>query len=223
MEGSQIHLDQYGIWRMATSLVLVARQNKLSAEIQKEAVDAFARSYLTRLTSDAGNEKALSTYFTKRNTSKTLKKFLKQVEQENNRKVMLKKWTSRKRGKRYFALTPEMKPPVRVTQKLAPISQSERIAILNAMPGYGKTLKGRVQNHKDYLKVEDIAQRLLAGTGSRGTPRYYVLIKGKGRKDDHILDIKLQSKPTAYHFLSEQAQKEFDSCYPNAADRHAAA
>jgi uncharacterized protein (DUF2252 family) len=93
------------------------------------------------------------------------------------------------------------------------------------MRGYGKTLDGNLKYDKDYFKIEDIAQRLLAGTGSTGTPRYYVLIQGDGKKtgDDRILDVKRQSEPTAYTYFDNVHKLEFDACFPNPGARQAAA
>lgn len=71
-----------------------------------------------------------------------------------------------------------------------------------------------------------VARRLQAGTGSLGTPRYYVLIEGTKSSTDHddrILDIKRQSRPTAYTYLGEQAQDEYDAPFEHEAQRHAAA
>ncbi len=71
----------------------------------------------------------------------------------------------------------------------------------------------------------DVARRLSAGTGSLGTPRYYVLIEGKGGswKDNHILDVKRQSKPSAYDYLSKEEQVDYDRRFANDAQRQAVA
>jgi uncharacterized protein (DUF2252 family) len=48
--------------------------------------------------------------------------------------------------------------------------------------------------------VKDVAQRLHAGIGSLGVPRYYVLIEGpsSSTSDDVILDVKGQTTPSGY-------------------------
>lgn len=66
----------------------------------------------------------------------------------------------------------------------------------------------------------DIARRLLAGTGSLGTNRYIAGGKGGKLNQNHILDIKRQSKPTAYTYLGEQAQREFEERFKNDAQRY---
>ena len=216
---------QYDVWRMAASLVLVARQNEIADDEQGTAVDAFTNAYLQTLLSYEGNDTATKTYFTKDNTCKILSKFLKDVEKEKTRKDMLKKWTEDLKDERVFALSPEMEPPVRVTEKLAPISASERTALLGAMDAYEETRDRVMKWKKDYFKIEDIACRLLAGTGSTGTPRYYILIRGDSKKwsSDRILDVKRQSKPAAYTYFDKAHQQEFDECFPNPGIRQAAA
>lgn len=210
---------------MAISIALVARDNDLNANKQDEVVSAFADAYLETLRSYADNEKATRTYFTKDNTCDRLKKFLKDVEKDNTRNEMLKKWTDSSGKDRFFAMTPAFDPPVRITCKLAPISMEERTALLDVMPKYGKTLDGNLKYDKKHFRIEDAAHRLLAGTGSTGTPRYYVLIEGEKGKahDDHILDVKLQGKPAAYYFFGKKEQAEFDACFPDPGQRHAAA
>ena len=49
--------------------------------------------------------------------------------------------------------------------------------------------------------VLDVAHRLLAGTGSLGTPRFYVLLEDSAG-DTHILDIKQQLPPSGYGYVS---------------------
>lgn len=216
---------QLDLWRLAVSLVLVARQNGLAEQAMAAVLEGFAGAYLEAMLGYAGNDRANRTCFTKRNTCELLSAFLEQVERENTRKKMLKRWTEREKHDRFFALTPDMRPPVRVTRKLAPISESERIGILAAMPRYRDTLENGLRLDPDYFAVEDIARRLLAGTGSTGVPRYYVLIEGPGNKsgNDRILDVKRQSRPTAYHFFEARQREEFDACFADPGKRHAAA
>jgi uncharacterized protein (DUF2252 family) len=53
-----------------------------------------------------------------------------------------------------------------------------------------------------------VAARLDAGTGSLGTPRYYVLIEGASDEpsDDRILDVKQQGLPAMYGYLPASEQ-----------------
>ena len=93
------------------------------------------------------------------------------------------------------------------------------------MPDYGKTLSGTVEYSPEVFRIRDIARRISAGTGSIGTPRYYLLIQGDGdsSKNNHILDVKRQGKPSAYDYLSKEQQVDYDRTYDNDAHRQAVA
>jgi uncharacterized protein (DUF2252 family) len=93
------------------------------------------------------------------------------------------------------------------------------------MADYGKTLSGSVKYGHRVFAIRDIARRLSAGTGSLGTPRYYVLIQGESdsSKGNRILDVKRQGKPSAYDYLSKEQQVDYDRTYLNDAQRQAVA
>lgn len=197
---------QYDLWRMAVSIVLVAGQNDdLSSAEQGDVVDAFAASHVDTLGSYLGNRDERDTVFTKENTTGRLDNFLEELEEECSRARMLKKWTRVDNDERYFDLGGS-------EGKLAKVPDAKREGILAGMQRYEETLPKRPKGyHGDYFKVKDIACRLSAGTGSLGVPRYYVLIEGEtdALDDDCILDVKLQTKPTAYHYLGLDTQEEY--------------
>jgi uncharacterized protein (DUF2252 family) len=208
---------QYDVWRMAVSLVLIARENgDLSQSEQETMIDAFSESYLDSMADYRGNDNETGVYFTKSNTYGKLDDFLDDVEDDNSRVKMLDKWTVTVAGIRHFNLSLE---------KLGEATTGEISAITAAIPAYGNTLSGGLDYDAAYFQVKDIARRLLAGTGSLGTPRYYVLIEGASndQDDDRILDVKRQSKPTPYVFLGSTAQSEYDSLFNHDASRHASA
>lgn len=70
--------------------------------------------------------------------------------------------------------------------------------------GYGETLTGGLGWDTDYFRVKSVARRLAAGTGSLGTPRFYLLIEGPSadQDDDVILDVKRQGTPTAHAYIT---------------------
>ncbi len=208
---------QYDLWRFAVSLVLVARRNgDFSGASKARVVNALSESYLDTMASYAGNNKAYSRSFTARNSTGLLQGFLEQTEQKKSRKKLLKKWTVKDNGERRFSME---------LPRLAPASRFEKSDIAAAMPDYGKTLSGSVKYGKRTFAVRDIARRLSAGTGSLGTPRYYVLIQGEGdgSKGNRILDVKRQGKPSAYDYLSKEQQVDYDRTYENDAQRQAVA
>ena len=98
-------------------------------------------------------------------------------------------------------------------------------AIESEMLAYGETLSGNLSYDSKYFKVKDVAQRLNAGLGSLGTPRYYLLIEGEtdDLDDDYILDIKRQYQPAAYELFSLYDRLNYDTTFDNTAQRHAEA
>ena len=58
-----------------------------------------------------------------------------------------------------------------------------------------------------------------------GRERYYVLVEGPStsQDDDVILDVKLQSAPTPYHYVSLSLRNDYDVHFDNHAQRHAVA
>ena len=208
---------QYDIWRMAVSIVLVARQNGgFSQSSIDTAVDAFSETYLDTMSNYRGNNQEKDKIYTQSNTYGRLDNFLADVESKESRQKMLDKWTNLVGGQRRFDLG---------YSKLEAASSSDKSAITSSMQGYGNTLSGKISYTSSYFKVKDIAKRILAGTGSLGTPRFYVLIEGpsSSQNDDIILDVKLQSKPTAYYYWSSSKKSDYDWSFSNDAQRHSIA
>jgi len=208
---------QYDIWRMAISIVLVARQHKdFKKKDIEEFVESFCEGYLGTIAACCDSEAELEMEFTAKNTYGKLDDFLEDVEKNESRRDMLDKWTNVKGGDRYYDLS---------SDKLAAVTDAERAEILAQMPDYGKTLTGNLEYDPDYFHVKDIARRLLAGTGSLGVSRFYVVIEGDDdhHKYDCILDVKYQGKPTPYKYLGKAFQKAYDQQFKNDAQRQAIA
>ncbi|NJN44985.1 MAG: DUF2252 family protein [Anaerolineae bacterium] len=141
-----------------------------------------------------------------------LKKFLKAAKKENNRENFLGKWTT-PGGAGGFDLT---------NPRLDPVTLSQRDEILAALPGYMLSLSGAGKSFDvSHLHVKDIAIRLSAGTGSLGTPRYYLLIEGSSHSvnSDAILDVKRQTKPSAYPYIPQADRDFYDRLFVNDAQR----
>ena len=167
---------QYDLWRMAVSIVLVARQDdntKLSDKDQAEVIDAFASSYLDQLRSYVKKDGSEDTMvFDASNTDGPLAAFLKDPKKKRSRVKMLDDWTELAGGGRRFDLAGSK-------GKLVDVSDSRRSEILQGIGEYEATLVKRPKNHRSgYFEVKDVARRLLAGTGSLGVQRFYVLIAG---------------------------------------------
>ena len=205
---------QYDLWRMAVSIILVAYQNNdLSIGQQEMVLDSFSQSYLDTMRACRKSKKNDFGHATRHSTYGKLKQFLSSVEGQYNREGMLNRWAPKNKGKRRFDLSRD---------KLGEITETERSMILKAIPAYQHSLSKGLAKKDAYFKVEGIARRLDAGTGSLGRSRYYVLIAGDKEDDPdkcRILDIKYQSKPTAYTFLGDEAQREYNDRFRNDAQR----
>lgn len=187
---------QYDLWRMAVSIVLVGRVHELTKDEQAGACDSFAASYLLTLSKYARAGGEAEAVFDQNNTDGVLRNFLKKVQKENSRDAMLKKWTN---GRGRFELN----------DKLKKVADLDYQAIVAGVQRYQlDRVKRPEADPEKFFVVHDVARRVNAGVGSLGVPRFYVLVAGD---DDgpRILDVKLQSIPTAYKFLTDEDQAEY--------------
>jgi len=189
----------YDLWRATASLVLVGRENGFSDGAIEGFVAACAESYLDRLEDYRGNGDEKDARLTADNTYGLLDNFLADVEDDNSREEMLDDWTDVTPSGRRFDLALE---------DLAPVSQDTWDAVAAAIAAYKETLESDLAGDAAYFAVLDVAARLHAGTGSLGTPRYYVLIEGAtgADDDDRILDVKGQGLPAVFPYLDAADQ-----------------
>ncbi|MEM9213586.1 MAG: DUF2252 family protein [Cyanobacteria bacterium P01_F01_bin.150] len=227
---------QFDIWRMAISIVLVARQSitrSFSKKNIEQILEAFVEEYLETLDHHRGQRSEhrltftgnvltehLNEFLEKVDNRSTLKQFLNQwtiltTDEKNSRKISSKNGTERRRfnyGK--------------LPHKLAPVTKPEWDAIANQMAQYGTTLKGKIDYNPHHFEIQDIAQRINAGTGSLGARRYYVLISDgdKSPLTERILDIKHQMEPTPFLHMKEGDRQTYNQVFGNNhALRHATA
>lgn len=193
---------QLDVWRLATAIVLSMRElGGFTGGDEAQVLDAFSQRYLDTLASCVGTDRELQTTFTATTSYGKLDEFLTHVEAKRSRKRLLDTYTGKdERGGR--VLSPS------VSEDLAAVPASIASAITSAMPAYGQTLAGNLRYSPSYFAVKSVAQRLHAGLGSLGLPRYYVLIEGPSPApdDDLILDVKAQGAPAAYRRMVADAQ-----------------
>lgn len=209
---------QYDLWRLAISIVLDCRENpKLSTKHQRKAVEAMGGAYFDELAAhEDGNPPWTATIDV---TDGLLQKFLKKTAKKNDRGDLLDKWTrqDRRRG-RVFAK--------RRLNKLKALGPDLREELHSALDAYQQTLEGRhADSGPTHFHVKDIARRLWAGTGSLGVDRFYALVEGDsgGADDDVILDVKEQTPPQPYRFMTEAERAEYDAAFVHEGERHATA
>jgi uncharacterized protein (DUF2252 family) len=162
-----------------------------------QVIDALSAKYLERMRHFVGNKPAIQENITKENAYGKLADFLEIIEEKCTREKMLNKWAPMgKDGVRRYDLSLE---------KLGSATVQEKQEITDAMYAYWKTL----DNPPDVsnFKVLDIARRLLAGTGSLGMDRFYVLVQDDTANVVRIIDVKEQCKPSPYPYMGAPAQQ----------------
>jgi uncharacterized protein (DUF2252 family) len=193
---------QLDLWRLGISLILFARENGgFSAADQDALLDALSQSYINTLASYRGNNNELTQIYTAGNTPSPLSDFLADIASHASRTRMLGRHTTTETGTRTFDFS---KPDI------LPVPASFVQAVEAAMPAYTATLSGRVRYMPGYFRVKDVAQRVGQGLGSRGLPRYYVLVEGPtlSQDDDRILDVKLQGYPSAWPYIDPTVREQ---------------
>lgn len=187
---------QLDVWRLATSLVLVARERGVFGAADEAAfVDAFSEAYADSMEAFAGTNDELTRKFVQSNTYGLLDDFLATVASNESRSKMLGNWTTLASGVRRLDTTNN--------PDLAPVTAAVEADVAAKMASYRSTLSGGgVSLPASHFQVKSVAQRLHAGVGSLGTTRYYVLIEGAttSQSDDRILDVKAQGAPSGWAY-----------------------
>ena len=203
---------QFDIWRMAASMLLIAAENGFDDEDKRfKFIESFTNGYLSVIENYRLNGSDVLFQVNKKNAFGKLDEVLERTEKKEGREEMLRKWTKKENGKILFDTS---------YHKLADISEIKKNEVIAAVEKYLQTLTHKIFP-ENYFKVIDVAQRISSGTGSYGTPRYYILINGSGKENEqHILDAKFQYKPCAYSFLDDKFRKIHDSMFINEGQRH---
>ncbi|WP_438009313.1 DUF2252 family protein [Sorangium sp. So ce321] len=192
---------QLDVWRLATSLALVARENGgYSLADQGSLLDAFTEAYLDAIAGYAGNSQETTRKLTASNTHGLLDDFLADVEDSNSRVEMLDDFTIKVGGVRRL--------DTGGNPDLAAVTAAVDADVRGHMLAYRATLSGGGAGlPAAYFTVKSVAQRLHSGIGSLGVTRYYVLIEGptSGQDDDRLLDVKAQGAPSAFVGLAAAA------------------
>jgi uncharacterized protein (DUF2252 family) len=190
---------QLDVWRLAVSVVLVARENGFGRTDQGALLDSFTEAYLDAMASYAGNSGEATRKFVASNTYGLLDDFLDDVTASSSRSELLDDWTVLIGGVRRLDTSGN--------PDLAPVSAAVDGDVRNHMAAYRSTLSGGSSLPASYFTVKSVAERLHAGIGSLGATRYYVLIEGptSGQDDDRILDVKAQTTPTPWSYLPSTA------------------
>ena len=172
----------WDVRRMATSIVLAAQENGLSATNQEQLVREFLDAYLAKMDDFRGSSEELNYRLTAGNTSGSVNDLIKKSAGQS-RAQLLSKTTASGTGK--FITTAEM----------VKVSAADYAAIETAVANYVYSIPVSKRYAASYYKVKDVRLKLGSGVGSLGRNRYYVLIQGgtSAATDDVILQLKQQS------------------------------
>lgn len=197
----------YDLWRGAVSMLLTAWQNGFEQDQSRIFVIEFCNAYIRELERARGKEGRNLDKVTIEKAHGPLRKLLEKAQKKKSRKSMLDSWTHKINGVRRF----KDEDP-----ELEEVSNDDFRLISSAIAAYKEHLPNKLRGKKAYFKVLDVAKRLGAGVGSLGTPRYYVLIRGRDENPDtcRILDVKEQGLPSFFPFLDKAEQTHLLSVYP---------
>lgn len=206
---------QFDLWRMGVSMALLGRGNgNVTDAVLDQLLAGFVGSYVAAMLEYQVDDSENGVEFSEAAVPEPLRGFLQDVEARRDRPEELDEWTAIVDGTRRLDTA---------LLELEAITAGETVALVDAMPGYGATLTGGLAFDPDYFAIKSAARRLLSGTGSLGTARYYLLIEGPSddNDDDLILDVKRQTEPTAYVFAPAEARERYELAFSNHAVRHA--
>ena len=232
---SSIYDFQIDVLRLAVSIANHAITNGFSFEETEELIKKFANAYVKSVISYVGNEDAALFELTPDTAKGKLKKFLKDVDEDESYTKQMEKFTEISNGRRHFIKGPAVDVPDEDT-RLAPVRPDIAKEIRDAISPtrYGATrmkLGWNVHDwDADFFQVLDIAERLGSGIGSYGVDRYYVLLKGTDKllEEDEdgaavILDVKYQPPGAVHDVLSPEDEAWYSNMFANDAARVVAA
>lgn len=181
---------QLDLWRLATSLLLVLReQGDLDEAEQREVVTVLARGYLSALELFRDGDAEREHRLTARDAFGLLDDLLIDAESKQSRDEQLDEWTTSSDGRAVL--------DVGGRDELEPAPDAVVRDLERAWPGYVASLDPGREFEPGYFEVKSIARRVDQGTASLGLDRYYVLVEGPSiaPDDDRLLDVRAQTAP----------------------------
>jgi uncharacterized protein (DUF2252 family) len=171
----------WDVWRMATSIILAAKEQGISSSDRDALVDNFVESYLDKMDEFSGNDSEKSYRLTTSNTAGEVEDTIQALDSKS-RSSLLAKYTSVVSGARKFLNASDLQV----------LSSSTYSAINTAMSSYISSIASSKRYATSYYKLKDARLKLGSGVGSLGRYRYYLLIEGPttSTSDDVILEMK---------------------------------
>ena len=163
----------FDVARLLTSIMLAASDTlKIDQETAEQLCKRFLKVYAQTL------EQGTARFVEKQIAHGVLKTFLKDI-QTRKRKDFIKKRTEKINNKRKLLVK---------YKEISEISKEQKQQIIDTIDAWAEN-----QPDPEFYKVLDVARRV-AGTGSLGLERYQLLVKGHGKGEHYLLDMKIANK-----------------------------
>jgi uncharacterized protein (DUF2252 family) len=180
------YLGQY-VWdlrRLATSLVLVGRQNGIADADIRTAIRDAVGAYADKMSDFKGSNAESSFQLTKGNTTGVVDDTIAAADGKS-RSSLLSKYTQLSGSQRVF----------QTNAQLATVPAATRSDLVSSMSAYVSSIASSKRYASSFYAVKDVRQKLGSGVGSLGKLRYYVLVEGgsSSTSDDVILEFKQES------------------------------
>ncbi|OUL34406.1 DUF2252 domain-containing protein [Nostoc sp. 106C] len=171
--------------RMAVSILLAAKEDRLSSSDAQDVVRNFLDTYLNKMSDFKGTNDELSYRLESSSTNGVVQDLI-QAAANKSRSSFLRKYT---------LLNSSGDRVLQTTSKLQPLSSSTYSDITSAMSSYIASIPSSKRYINSYYTLKDIRLKLSSGIGSLGRYRYFLLIEGPSSvtDDDRILEMKQET------------------------------
>lgn len=179
----------FDVARLLTSIMLAASDTfEIEAETAEQLCKRFLKVYAQTL------EQGTARFMEKQIAHGVLKTFLNDI-QSRKRKDFIKKRTEKINNKRKLLVK---------YKEISEISEAKKQQIIDIIDAWAGN-----QPNPEFYKVLDVAHRI-AGTGSLGLERYQLLIKGHGKGEHYLLDMKI-ANPSCVNSILKLKQPVYNN------------
>jgi uncharacterized protein (DUF2252 family) len=185
---------QLDLWRLAISVILVARQQQLSRAVHKDLINALVAGYVD-VCATARARRGHPLPVSAATACGPIRRYLRTMAASQSYATMLERWTEHRQGERVLAVS--------TNQDLALPTYPVMQHLAAAAGAYAARLPRTAGLMWPPLSI---ARRLHAGIGSYGVPRFYLLVRGRTGEELRILDVKGQSVPSAWGRMAPASQ-----------------
>lgn len=171
---------EWDLERLATSAVLVARQQGMSLSDQEDLVQAIGESYFDAIGDRAGGKDRPPALDAK-HADGEVKKLIEKADGVHRKEQLAK-----------LVDDPDSRSPRFLTSdELKPLPPARKAAVLDGLQAYGRGLSSDAPVAQPF-QVLDVVQKLGSGGSSFGLERYYALVANADpKKPPVVLDVKL--------------------------------